>query len=185
MFTTNRSVLQVLMIIVALSVFVGCSSTGKKPTGASARAEKGMMSEPTGEGEMIERGPMTGTPIPLDQLARDKGITNLCARIHFDYDKSEIKPEFVECMDNVAAFLSAYPDVKVLIEGHCDERGTQEYNIALGEKRAMSTMNYLTAKGIPSSRFTIRSKGEEEPLELGSNEMAWKQNRRAEFFAIQ
>jgi peptidoglycan-associated lipoprotein len=193
-FTKNRSAVQAVMIIVAISIFAGCSSTGKNPTGASARAEKGLLNDGGNGGNnggidnvdpFLDSSRPTGTFIPIDQKAREMGITNLCARIHFDLDKSEIKPEFMTCLDNVAAFLSANPSINVVIEGHCDERGTQEYNLALGEKRAMTTMSYLTAKGVGASRFTIRSQGEEKPVELGSNESAWSQNRRAEFYAVQ
>jgi peptidoglycan-associated lipoprotein len=177
MFTKNRSILQALMIVVAFSVFVGCSSTGKKPAGASARAEKSIVDN--GPTDFDDNGRPTGTPIHFGDLD-----PSLCNRIHFDYDKSEIKPEFTDCLNKIAAFLAANPDLKVLIEGHCDERGTQEYNIALGEKRAMTAVDYLVAKGVNASRFNTSSKGEEDPLAMGSNEAAWKQNRRAELYAI-
>lgn len=185
MFTKNRFALQGLLLVAAFSLLAGCSTSGKKPAGASARAEKGMMEmTDTGGTDPFGSDRPTGELIPLDQLAASQGVTNLCARIHFDYDKSEVKAEFRECLDNVAAFLSSNSSINVVIEGHCDERGTPEYNIALGEKRAVTAVDYLIAKGVSASRFTTRSWGEDKPLELGSNEAAWKQNRRADFYAV-
>lgn len=192
MFTIRNTALHALLVVVSISVIVGCSSSGRKPTGASARAEKGLITgnDPNQYQEPVDPFSENGRPlISTEELLSDKaasmGVTNLCARILFDYDQSQVKPEFIACLDNVAAFLNANPNINVLIEGHCDERGTQEYNLALGEKRAMTTLNYLTAKGVSPNRFTTRSKGEENPVALGSNESAWSQNRRAEFYAIQ
>lgn len=179
MFTKNRSVLQAMLVVAAITFIVGCSTSAKKPKGASARAVKGMDTVVVDSGDFEPRETVS-SKIPLNELD-----PSLCARINFDYDKSAIKPEFTACLNKVAAFLSANPDIKVLIEGHCDERGTEEYNIALGEKRSMTTVEYLVARGVSASRLSTSSKGELEPLALGSNEAAWKQNRRAEFFAIQ
>ena len=101
--------------------------------------------------------------------------------IFFDYDKSQLTDQSKETLRKNAEWLKNNPNVKIMIEGHCDERGTIEYNLALGERRALSTRNYLAALGIdPALIFTI-SYGEERPFELGHNEEAWAQNRRAHF----
>jgi peptidoglycan-associated lipoprotein len=108
----------------------------------------------------------------------------LVQRIHFDYDKYNIKPEFVEGLKKNADWIKKNPQYRVLIEGHCDERGSNEYNIALGERRAESTRNFLIGLGIEPGRLITKSWGEEKPLDLGKTEEAYALNRRAEFFAI-
>ena len=100
--------------------------------------------------------------------------------IHFDFDRSMIKPEFMKVLDAHAAFLVANPDKSFTIEGHADERGTPEYNIALGERRAMSVSTYLENMGVASSQISIVSYGEEKPVNLNHNATAWAENRRAE-----
>jgi peptidoglycan-associated lipoprotein len=105
-------------------------------------------------------------------------------RIHFDYDKSDIKPEYVDDLKKNAEFMKKNPQYKYLIEGHCDERGSNEYNIALGERRANATKKFLIGLGVDADRMITKSWGEEKPLDLGKTEAAYALNRRAEFFAI-
>lgn len=100
--------------------------------------------------------------------------------IRFDFDKSMIKPEFTKVLDAHAAFLVANSDKSLTIEGHADEKGTPEYNIALGERRAMSVSTYLENMGVTSSQISIVSYGEEKPVNLNHNTTAWAENRRAE-----
>jgi len=99
--------------------------------------------------------------------------------IHFDFDKYDIRPGDAEILKENAALLMKYPNVKIQIEGHCDERGTVEYNLALGERRANSTKRYLVSLGISGDRISTISYGEERPLDPGHNEEAWTKNRRA------
>lgn len=101
--------------------------------------------------------------------------------IHFNYDRYDILDADVPTLEGIASWLRENPDSRILIEGHCDERGTNEYNMALGEQRALATRRYLTSLGIDSDRLTTISYGEERPKVLGSNEAAWAQNRRAHF----
>jgi peptidoglycan-associated lipoprotein len=101
--------------------------------------------------------------------------------IHFDFDKYDIRPVDAKMLDGNASWLKSNPNHLVLIEGHCDERGTNEYNLALGERRAKSTMNYLVSQGVQASRITIISYGEERPACNQKNEECWAQNRRAHF----
>ena len=101
--------------------------------------------------------------------------------IHFDFDKYDIRPGDAKMLDTNAGWLKSNPNHLVLIEGHCDERGTNEYNLALGERRAKSTMNYLVSQGVQASRITIISYGEERPLCTEHNEECWAKNRRAHF----
>jgi len=97
----------------------------------------------------------------------------------FGTDQSDIDADARAILDTQAAWLQRYPNVRATIEGHCDERGTREYNLALGDRRANAAKNYLVAKGIDPSRLTTISYGKERPVALGSDEAAWAQNRRA------
>ena len=99
--------------------------------------------------------------------------------IHFDFDKYDIRPEEAGILRGNADVLKKNPHVKIQIEGHCDERGTVEYNLALGERRANSTKNFLVSLGIPSDRISSISYGKEKPLDPEHNEEAWTKNRRA------
>lgn len=99
--------------------------------------------------------------------------------IFFDYDKFNIKKEFEAILTKNAEMLLGNPEVKLLIEGHCDERGTNEYNIALGEKRAKAVMDFYVTYGVDSGRLSMVSYGEERPFARGSSEEAWAKNRRA------
>ncbi len=106
-------------------------------------------------------------------------------KIYFDYDSSELKSEAQEILTKKAAWLKANRDYKLKIEGHCDERGSTEYNLALGARRAEAASKFLNALGISSDRITTVSYGEEKPAVEGRNEAAWSQNRRDEFVLIQ
>ena len=105
--------------------------------------------------------------------------SKLLKDIHFDFDKYDIRPGDTEILKENAALLMKHPNVKIQIEGHCDERGTVEYNLALGEIRANSTKKYLISLGISPDRISTISYGEERPLDPGHNEEAWAKNRRA------
>ena len=100
--------------------------------------------------------------------------------IYFDFDKYDIRPGDAKILDSNATWLKANNNL-VLIEGHCDERGTNEYNLALGERRAKATMNYLVSQGVQAGRITIISYGEERPICTEHNEACWAKNRRAHF----
>jgi peptidoglycan-associated lipoprotein len=105
----------------------------------------------------------------------------LATTIHFDLDRSNIRPDDMGTLDQKVAILQANPDLRIRIGGHCDERGSDEYNLALGNRRAQSTKQYLVSHGIDASRIETQSWGEERPLVDGHDESAWSQNRRAEF----
>jgi peptidoglycan-associated lipoprotein len=101
--------------------------------------------------------------------------------IHFDYDQSFIREDAKPILKDVADYLKSDSSAAILIEGHCDERGTAEYNIALGERRAESTKSYLVSLGVRSGAISTVSFGEEKPLDTGQTEVAWAKNRRAHF----
>jgi len=123
----------------------------------------------------------TAAPAPPRQAPKEFAPNPALTRIHFDFDRAEIRPGDAQTLEVNANWLREHPDQLVLIEGHCDERGTAEYNLALGDRRAKSTMNYLASRGVSTSRMSIISYGEERPLCAEKNEACWSKNRRAMF----
>lgn len=107
--------------------------------------------------------------------------SELLKPIFFDFDKYDIRPDDGEILKENATLLEKIPGIRIQIEGHCDERGTEEYNLALGERRATATKNYLTSLGIAGNRISTISYGETKPMDPGHNEEAWTKNRRAHF----
>ncbi len=103
--------------------------------------------------------------------------------IHFDFDKYVLTPQAMMILDDKAAYLREHSGVRVLVEGHCDDRGSNEYNLALGDRRANSAKNYLVRSGVAASRITTISYGEEQPLCMQQNESCWSRNRRGNFGA--
>jgi peptidoglycan-associated lipoprotein len=120
--------------------------------------------------------PAPATPPPPSEFSANAALKD----VYFDFDKYDIRPGDAKVLDDNAGWLKAN-DTLVLIEGHCDERGTNEYNLALGERRAKATMNYLVSQGIQASRITIISYGEERPVCTEKNEACWQKNRHAHF----
>ena len=137
-----------------------------KETKAKEEFEKSMVAKKTPgiEGEVFE--------------------SSLLKDIHFDFDKYDIRPADAAILKGNADLLKKYHNVKVQIEGHCDERGTVEYNLALGERRANNTKRYLVSLGIASNRISTISYGKERPLDPGHNEEAWAKNRRAHIVVL-
>jgi peptidoglycan-associated lipoprotein len=149
----------------ALLLLAACSSAPETPPG-------GPGGPPGGPGDGIgSRDILPGSQQDLEGSAGD--------RIFFAFDRSDIMPEAREILARQADWLRRYPNVTVTIEGHCDERGTREYNLALGERRAQAAKNVLVALGIPASRISTISYGKERPAVVGSTEEAYAQNRRA------
>ena len=103
--------------------------------------------------------------------------------IYFDFDKSDIRPDASRILDANIDWLKSNVDAVILIEGHCDERGTNEYNLALGDRRARATMSYLVGHGVAPARITTISYGEERPVCTAHTEACWARNRRAHFLA--
>jgi peptidoglycan-associated lipoprotein len=145
-----------------------------------------VMEDITIEPEVVEdiEGVADGD-IPLDERSDDDIYIDLLSKafadINFEFDQYRVLDRDVPTLEGVAAWLRENPDARVLIEGHCDERGTNEYNMALGEQRALAARRYLVGLGIDSGRLTTISYGEERPVALGGTEDAWAQNRRGHF----
>ena len=110
---------------------------------------------------------------------------NVGDRIFFDTDSSSIRADAAATLDRQAQWLQKYPNYAITVEGHADERGTREYNLALGERRANAAKNFLVSIGVPADRIRTVSYGKERPVALGSNEAAWAQNRRAVSVVVQ
>ena len=123
-------------------------------------------------------GPATNGPIPGTE-AHFAQVMAGRDTIYFDTDKYNIDADDQAALGQQARYLQQYPNVRVTIEGHCDERGTRDYNLALGERRANAAKNYLASLGVSPARITTVSYGKERPVALGSNEEAWAKNRRA------
>jgi peptidoglycan-associated lipoprotein len=118
-------------------------------------------------------------PLAAPPAAREFAAVPELRDIHFDFDRYNIRPGDAEILRANARWLQQHSDQLVLIEGHCDERGTNEYNQALGDRRAKATMNFLVGQGVKADRMTTISYGEERPICTEHNESCWKQNRRA------
>ena len=164
----------------ALLVFflAACSTTPKDTADSSGSGSSSSSSDvsSSGEGTITETSPESASIEPGSQ---EDLIVNVGDRVYFDYDSSELTPDNQELLQEQVAWLKQYSDVSVIIEGHCDERGTREYNLALGEKRAQSVKNYIISLGISSDRISTISYGKERPAVVGSNNGAWAQNRRS------
>jgi peptidoglycan-associated lipoprotein len=129
----------------------------------------------TGGGGNNTPAPAASTGVRPDS---EQALVAIGDRVFFAYDKSVITPEGRQVLEKQADWMKKYPNVTVTVEGHCDERGTREYNLALGERRATAVKNVLVALGIPANRVSTISYGKERPAVVGSNEAAWAQNRR-------
>jgi peptidoglycan-associated lipoprotein len=155
--------LKLLSLAAALVLVAACESapeTGANTGGATTAAPPAAQTT----------GVRPGSQQDLEATAGNK--------IFFNTDKSDITPEARQILQRQADWLKRYPNVTVTVEGHADERGTREYNLALGERRATSVKNVLVALGIPANRVSTISYGKERPAVVGSNEQAWAQNRR-------
>lgn len=163
---------KVLSVFAALLLLAACETADTETTGGETTATT------SGTGG-AEAPPPEATPdaiSPQEELIRDVGD-----RVFFDFDKFSLKPQGRETVEALAAWLNSRGGVTLTIEGHADERGTREYNLALGERRANAVKDYLIALGINAGRLTTISYGEERPAVPGSYEEAWAQNRRSQF----
>jgi len=171
----------VLVIVLSLVFFIsGCAKKGVEQVEEIAPPETGATTEaPSMEIEMPETE--EGVGVAAGPTIEEE-IANFQDRdIYFDFDKFNLTPDARKVLAEKASFLNAHPEIKIKIEGHCDERGTREYNLALGERRAKSAQDYLVFLGINPTRVSTISYGEERPVDPGHNEEAWTKNRRAHF----
>ena len=132
-----------------------------------------------GTAEAAEQAAMAEEAARMAEAARMREFEG--QHIHFDFDKYVLTPQSMMVLDEKAAWLREHPEARVLIEGHCDERGSNEYNLALGDRRANSARDYLVKSGVDESRMTTISYGEEQPLCMQHDESCWWRNRRGAF----
>ena len=133
---------------------------------------------------VVKEPELTEEEIFMSKTLEEINLEAPLQMIHFDYDKYFIRDNAKFVLEANADWLKKYDAAVILIEGHCDERGTEEYNLALGEKRAKSTLDYLTSLGIPTDRTRTISYGKSVPLDPEHNEISWQKNRRAQFLII-
>lgn len=161
--------LRFVSVLAALLLLAACDTASQGTEGAGGTG--GVAGSNAGTTSAQLPGPKPGSAEDL--------VVNVGDRVFFDFDKYNLKPEARETLQRQAEWLKKYPSVTVTVQGHCDERGTREYNLALGERRANSAKNYLVALGVNPNRIKTISYGKERPAVVGSNEAAWAQNRRA------
>jgi peptidoglycan-associated lipoprotein len=160
-------------LLLASVSLAGCASKPKElppqPVSASTSTQQGQPFPPG--------GPIPTAPVPGSEA--DFLASVISDTVHFDTDKYGVDGEGEGILRSQAQWLSRYPGKAITIEGHCDERGTREYNLALGERRANAAKNYLVGLGIDPGHISTISYGKERPVALGSDEAAWAKNRRA------
>lgn len=176
----------VWVLLPALSLIVlGCPKKKPEPVQEEIAMETREVQPPTEEmppptpapADQQEVDPLESTDLQIvNQEAARQGFS---PNVYFDFDKSELKPEARQKLNSNAEFLRQHPEFTLTIEGHCDERGTNEYNLALGERRANSAKDYLTSLGVAAGRMQTISYGEERPVCTEPTEACWQQNRRA------
>jgi len=162
-----------LVALILTFLFVGCAKEEPPP--------------PTAEAQPPRVAPPPPPPAPVPTPPPGPSISQQAFQefqnqdIYFDFDKYDLRTDARTTLDRKASFLNQNSSIRVQVEGHCDERGTNEYNMALGERRANAAKQYLTTAGISAGRLSTISYGEERPLDPGHTEAAWARNRRAHF----
>jgi len=167
----------VLVVFAFAASMLALSSCAKKQiaAGGTGTAPTAMQPAPAPSAPPAGSGPAKMDPLAGEIKAFESEA------VYFDYDKSDLKPAARAILEKKAGWLRANAQFKLKVEGNCDERGTVEYNLALGERRAKAAVKYLNALGIAADRMTTVSYGEERPADPGHNEAAWSKNRRDEF----
>ena len=178
----------VLALSVAALVAAGCAKKQTvKSEGAQGAPGAAAAPAPVSEAPVKEAPPAPVAVAPATPPAAAPGVAVTEEKlsqfddVRFDFDKSEVKEDGRKTCGVVADYMKKHPQAKMLIEGHCDERGTSEYNMALGERRATAVMTYLVSLGVPNAALSTVSFDKEKPLDPGHDEGAWAKNRRAHF----
>ncbi len=169
--TSSLPLARGLVSLVTLLAMSGCG--GSKP----APPEESITSAPPPPAPVVEE------PIVREEPAPVAVVPPALEPIHFAFNEDEITSDATIALQNVSVVMKEHPDWTLLLEGHCDERGTNEYNVALGENRAQAAKRYLVSLGVGAERVQTVSYGEERPVDLSATEASWAKNRRAEFRA--
>ncbi len=165
-----------LTFVAAAFILSACGTSSEESGGASGSGSTGDTSTTT----TTTAPAVTSIPGPTPGT-QEHLVANIGDRVFFGFDKSDLQPDARATVEGLAVWLNNYPAVTLTIEGHADERGTREYNLALGDRRANSVRDYLAALGVSGNRLSTISYGKERPAVLGSNDESWAQNRRAVF----
>ena len=170
-------------LLLAASAFaVACGGKAAPEEPAPEPAPAPAPPAPAPADDSAERDRLERERMAREAAERARAVSaDLAAMINFDYDQSVVRPADQQTLDRKAAILVANPNVKLRISGHADERGSDEYNLALGNRRAAAAKRYLEGKGVDGARMDVISYGEERPLNPGNDESAYAQNRRDEF----
>jgi peptidoglycan-associated lipoprotein len=183
----HRKVLSILLILMLVATIGACKKkaeeTVPEPTEVEAPATPPPPPPPPPKEPPPDFGSMKDPEPTRDEILRE--MSGKLTTIYFAYDSSELSETALRGLKSNANLFKANPDFGIIIEGHCDERGTIEYNLALGERRASSVRDYLTSLGVGRSRMRIITYGEEKPVDPGHSESAWSKNRRAVFLLEQ
>lgn len=168
----SSAALRLAFVATAAVTVTACASKPKPqyPAQQQSQAEPSTPLPPTAP-------PVTGQPTGALPGSAQDFVVNVGDRVYFDTDSHEIRDDAGPMLDAQTAWLRRYPNVRVRIEGNCDERGTREYNLALGARRANSVRDYLVSRGVTADRISTISFGKEQPFDPGSGEDAWQKNR--------
>ncbi|CAM3907323.1 peptidoglycan-associated lipoprotein Pal [Rheinheimera salexigens] len=170
-----NNVLKALLVALPVLTMAACSSTSSMDeSDANTRANEQQQQQEVVQVETVE-----AVVSPAEQMRQKLDTLRQESTVYFDFDRTTIRPEFVETLQAHASFLTANPSVRVTVEGHSDERGTPEYNIALGERRALAVVQYLQNLGVSGGQVSTVSYGEEKPLDRSRTEAGFAKNRRA------
>ena len=175
-----KDMVRLAIILMICTTLFGCPSAPVKEE--ETTAEQAQAEQPEAQNtaeEAVPAGATTGPEFTRDAI-NDQASQLADKVIYFDFDQSMIRPEYMELIHAHSRYLSLYPDVKVRLEGHTDERGTREYNVALGEARAKAVERLMQLNGVSTDQLEAISYGEEVPAVQGHNEDAWGKNRRVE-----
>ena len=172
-------IFKLALVVLFLSAgLIGCAKTQPAQDAAVGNTDMSQQGDAQVAGAGADSGSMKEEVVPThDHMA---GMEN----VYFDFDQFTLSAAARDTLAGNAKYLKMNDGVQVVIEGHCDERGSDEYNLALGESRAIAAKNYLVSLGVSAKRLSVISYGEEKPAMKGSNESAWAKNRRAEFKAV-
>lgn len=180
----ERSLALLSVLVIAPVVLTGCPKSKPKPAPAAAPVAVAQPVDPApstpSEGDPVE-SPLDGELLAATEHAYRTG---LLGDVYFDFDQSSLREDARARLSRNAEFLRSRPEFVVQVEGHCDERGTNDYNLALGERRAQAVREYLSQLGLGSNRLRTISFGEERPTCTQSDESCWQRNRRAHFVLV-
>ena len=174
-----------LVFLLAFGFFISCRKKVEETPPPPPQVKEQPKVEKVEKPAVVKEPELTEEEVFARKTLEELNQETPVRMIHFDYDKFFIREDAKPALEANAAYLKKWASVKILIEGHCDERGTEEYNLAPGEKRSKSTFDYLVSLGISADRLKTISYGKSQPLDPGSNEIAWQKNRRAQFTIIE